>query len=98
MDRGDCGEGFGFGAGGEVDLCVFGVEDLGELFADAGVGAGYNVYLRKSISICFCIGGAITFPFRSGTSFSVKRGFGGYICDRKSRNEIENDGGTMVLV
>ncbi len=55
MDRGDCGEGFGFGAGGEVDLCVFGVEDLGELFADAGVGAGYDVYLRKSIFVCWSV-------------------------------------------
>ena len=43
FDGVDCGEGFVLGAGGDVDCGVFGVEDLGELFADAGVGAGDDV-------------------------------------------------------
>lgn len=37
--------GFGFGAAGEVDGCVCCVEDAGEFFADACVGAGDDVDL-----------------------------------------------------
>jgi hypothetical protein len=40
LDGGDCGGGFLFVAGGDVDFGVVRVEDLGEFFAYAAGGAG----------------------------------------------------------
>lgn len=45
LDFLDGGMGFFLGACGDVDAGVFGVEDVGELFAYAGVGAGDDVDL-----------------------------------------------------
>ena len=60
LDRGYGGLGFGFGAAGKVDGCVGGVEDAGEFFADACVGAGDDVDLdgREGVSWYVSRGGA----------------------------------------
>ena len=46
FDGGDCGGGFLFVAGGDVDFGVVRVEDLGEFFAYAAGGAGDDEDLR----------------------------------------------------
>lgn len=43
--------GFGLATGCDVDGRVLGVEDLRELFADAGVGSGNNVDLYKKLAM-----------------------------------------------
>lgn len=43
----DSGEGFGFGAAGEVERGVFGEEEAGKMDADAGVATCYDVDLHR---------------------------------------------------
>jgi len=45
FDGGDGGQGFLFGARGDEDTGVLGVEEGGQFETDAGVGAGYYVDL-----------------------------------------------------
>lgn len=83
------GEGLFLGARGHVYACIFGVEDSGEFFAHACVGARDDVYLvvfvrlgeEQFLSFRLLKGGiegsGNTFSLRSGSSNSVKSGLGG---------------------
>lgn len=71
-----------------VDLGILGVEDLGDLFAEACVGAGDDVDLAPislaSAPVKFlrlACGKAITLPLRFPISFSLKVGLGGNACE-----------------
>jgi hypothetical protein len=45
----DCGKGFCFGASGEVECCVLGEQEAGEMIANSGVAAGYKVDLNAML-------------------------------------------------
>lgn len=71
-----------------VDLGILGVEDLGDLFAETGVGTGDDVDLTPvSVALApvnffrLVLGNVITLPLRFPISFSVKVGLGGNACD-----------------